>query len=257
MAGIIVVSLGALALFVVRRHPTEMGQLPDGADPAEAGQEAAPNGPAPRMSRVLRNPTFWLLALGSVLSISAVGGVTQNLPLFLADISKSNEEARRAAAIYPSIVLLTSIAGRLSMGYLADRFRKKHVMLATFLLIGVSIPLLPLSREHPELLYVFAVLFGFGLGADYLLIPLMTAECFGLVGLSRILGIIITSDSVGESLMPWAVARIREGTGSYDIGFLLLTGVALLGAVAILGIRYRDGAPISRQQLSDASTEQR
>lgn len=257
MAGIIVVSLGALALFVVRRHPAEMGQLPDGADPAEAGQEAAPTGPAPRMSRVLRNPTFWLLALGSVLSISAVGGVTQNLPLFLADIAKSNEEARRAAAIYPSIVLLTSIAGRLSMGYLADRFRKKHVMLATFLLIGVSIPLLPLSREHPELLYVFAVLFGFGLGADYMLIPLMTAECFGLVGLSRILGIIITSDSVGESLMPWAVARIREGTGSYDIGFLLLTGVALLGAVAILGIRYRDGVPISRQQLRDASTEQR
>jgi sugar phosphate permease len=252
LAGLLVLVLGALALLVVRQHPSDLGQFADGGDLVEtpSGLSDGESLAAPRMMSVFRTSTFWLLALGSVLSISAVGGVTQNLPLFLADIAQSSEEAQQAAAIYPSIVLLMSIAGRLSMGYLADRFRKKHVMMVTFLLIGVSIPLLPLSREHPQLLYLFAVLFGFGLGADYMLIPLMTAECFGLRGLSRILGIIITSDSVGESLMPWAVARLRESTGSYDGGFLLLAGVALLGALAILAIRYRDGMPVSRQQLA-------
>jgi len=246
----IFVTLLTLALFVIRRQPSDLGQLPDGDEEIDQG------GPAPaaavKLSRVFRTPAFWLLAAGSVFSISAVGGVTQNLPLYLTDLSKSSAEAKGAAALYPSIVLFSSIAGRLLMGYFADRFRKKYVMTATFLLIGLSIPLLVLARPYPLLLYAFAVCFGFGLGADYMLIPLMTAECFGLAGLARILGIIITSDSVGEAVMPWLVARIRETSGSYGPGFLLLSAVALLGALAILSIRYRNGVPVSRLQLSAA-----
>ena len=70
-------------------------------------------------------------------------------------------------------------------------------------------------------------------------------------GLSRILGIIITSDSVGEATMPLLVANIRERTGSYSSGFLLLSAIALLGAVVIAGIRYRNGVPMSRLQLEN------
>jgi nitrate/nitrite transporter NarK len=99
------------------------------------------------------------------------------------------------------------------------------------------------------LLYVFAIAFGFGLGADYMLIPLMAAECFGLGALSRVLGIIIMSDSIGEATMPYLVAHVRDATGSYATGFMLLTGLALAGAMAILGIRYRDGRPVSRAQV--------
>lgn len=250
IGGMVTSTLLVLALVVIKRQPSDLGQQPDGAAPDPgADKKAAPTANV-RLSQVFRTPAFWLLAVGSVLSISAVGGITQNLPLYLGDISKSNEEAKSAAAVYPSIVLLSSVAGRLLMGYFADRFRKKYVMIATFLIVAGSIPLLIFARDYPALLYVFAVLFGFGLGADYMLIPLMTAECFGLAGLSRILGIIITSDSVGEALMPWFVARIREATGSYESGFYLLSASALLGAFAILAIRYRNGVPESRLQLA-------
>lgn len=253
LAAVLITTLLLLSIFVVKRRPEDVGQMPDG-DP-QPKQDAAPPAKAVKLSLVFRTPAFWLLALGSVFSISAIGGVVQNLPLYLTDISQSNEEARGAAALYPSIVLLSSIAGRILMGYFADRFLKKHVMMTTFLLIAGSIPLLVFARDYPALLYVFAVLFGFGLGADYMLIPLMAAECFGLAGLGRILGIIITSDSVGEAVMPWFVARIREATGSYESGFLLLTGVALAGAIAILAIRYRGGVPESRQQIARMQQE--
>jgi sugar phosphate permease len=251
MAGIVFTTLLVLALFVVKRQPSDLGQQPDGAAPEEGNKTPSPAARNVRLSLVFRTPAFWLLAAGSVLSISAVGGITQNLPLYLGDISKSGEEAQKAAALYPSIVLLSSVAGRLLMGYFADRFRKKYVMIATFLIVAGSIPLLVFARDYPALLYVFAVSFGFGLGADYMLIPLMTAECFGLAGLSRILGIIITSDSVGEALMPWFIARIREATGSYESGFYILSVAALAGALAILAIRYREGVPESRLQLAD------
>lgn len=250
LAALVLLGLVLLAVFVVRGKPAEMGLLPDG-DEGSRGSEAKKQASPVRLSQVFRTPAFWLLAAGSVLSISAIGGVTQNLPLYLNDVAKSSEEAKSAAAVYPSIVLFSSIAGRLLMGYFADRFRKKYVMVATFMLVALSIPMLILSPEHPSLLYAFAVCFGFGLGADYMLIPLMTAECFGLAGLSRILGIIITSDSVGEAVMPWIVARLRESTGSYSPGFMLLSTVALLGALAVASIRYRNGVPASRVQLAN------
>ena len=249
LAAIVLVSLITLAITAVRRRPSDIGQFPDGdAVPQQGVGQGL--GEALKLSQVFKTPAFWLLAVGSVLSIGAVGGVVQNFPLYLSDISKSNNEAKNAAALYPSIVLFSSIAGRLTMGYLADRFQKKYVMIATFLLVGFSILILIFAGDYPILLYVFAVFFGFGLGADYMLVPLMTAECFGLAGLSRILGIIITSDSVGEAVMPFVVARIRENTGSYGPGFVLLSCLALLGAIAIFLIRYRGGVPESRAALA-------
>ena len=249
LAVIVFFGLVALAVFVVKRRPSDIGQLPDGDTDSSDAVVSAAQEPV-KLSQVVKSPSFWLLSVGSVLSIGAVGGITQNLPLYLSDISKSSDEARNATALYPSIVLFSSIAGRLLMGYFADRFQKKFVMIATFLVVGLSILILVFAGDYPILLYVFAVCFGFGLGADYMLVPLMTAECFGLAGLSRILGIIITSDSVGEAVMPFLVARIRENTGSYTGGFLLLSLLALLGAVAILMIRYRGGVPESRSHLA-------
>ena len=247
LGSIIFVTLLLLALFVIKAQPAQLGMFPDGDDAPAAAQPAT--GETMQLGRIFRTPAFWWLALGSVLSISAVGGVIQNLPLYLADIAKSGEQAKQAAAVYPSLVLFTSIAGRLATGWAADRFRKKDVMITIFVLIGLALPLLIFARERPVLLYVFAVVFGIGLGGDYMLIPLMTAECFGLAGLSRVLGIIVMSDAVAEASMPWLVARIRENSGSYAPGFALLTVVALLGALAIAAIKYRDGKPESRWQL--------
>ena len=249
LAGLVVISLIALAVAMVKRKPSDIGQFPDGDDAAKAPTSQGAE-KALKLSKVLKSPAFWLLSIGSVLSIGAVGGITQNLPLYLTDISKSSNDAKSAAAVYPSIVLFSSIAGRLTMGYFADRFQKKYVMIATFLIVGLSILLLIFASDYPSLLYVFAVCFGFGLGADYMLVPLMAAECFGIVGLSRILGIIITSDSVGEALTPFLVARIRENTGSYAPGFILLSSLSLVGAVAIFAIRYRAGVPESRTALA-------
>ena len=243
---IILLTLASVALLAVRRRPADLGLLPDG-DAAPRDSTPPPTRPLSLMV-VARTRAFWLLALGSVMSIGAVGGVMQNLALYIADILP-REQVDFTKTTVASLTLTSSIAGRLVMGYLADRVAKKRVMIATYLIVGFSIPVLIAARENTALLYVFAVSFGFGLGADYMLIPLMTAECFGLAALSRILGLIITSDSVGEALMPSLVAYVRDTTGGYGPGFLLLTGMALVGALAVALIPYRNGTPVSRVDL--------
>jgi sugar phosphate permease len=247
LGGMILVALLLLAWLVVKRRPQDLGLFPDG-EPAPAVPSSTPSGSPLGLSKVFRTPAFWLLAAGSVLSIGAVGGVMQNLALYIGDITPKAETDLTKTTVF-SLTLFSSIAGRLTMGALADRFSKKRVMIATYLIVAFSIPLLVLAKGQLGFIYVFAVIFGFGLGADYMLIPLMTAECFGLSALSRILGLIITSDSVGEALMPYLVAQLRDTTGSYAGGFYLLTGIALLGALAIGSIRYRQGVPASRYQI--------
>src|SRR5205814_449709 len=92
--------------------------------------------PLSPVSGILRSPAFYLLAIGSMCSIAAVGGTNQHLKLFLSlDRGYSQGEAARVI----SLVLACSIAGRLLMGWLADRMPKKFVMLMIDLLIAAAL----------------------------------------------------------------------------------------------------------------------
>jgi len=118
------------------------------------------------------------------------------------------------------------------MGWLADRWPKKHVMLLIYAIVAATIPLLAFSPT-PGTAQVAALLFGVGLGGDYMIIPLMAAELFGLRVLGRVMGIVLTADSVSEAVIPMGVATLRDHVGSYRPGFLILIGLAALGAAGV------------------------
>ncbi len=202
---------------------------PEAAEAVAPPSPAAGAGGADSILDVLRQPAFYLLALGSMASIGAVGGTTQNLKLFFA-MDRGMAQARVAELI--SLVLVGSIAGRILMGWLADRWSRKRVMILIYLIVAGTIPLL---WAAPSLLTLraAALAFGVGLGGDYMIIPLMAADLFGLKRMGRVMGIVLTADGVAEALVPMAVAALRDRTGSYGPGFALLVALAVLGAVAV------------------------
>jgi MFS family permease len=178
---------------------------------------------------ILSRPAFYLLMLGSMASIGAVGGTIQNLALYL---SLDRQLSPAQISMTFTTILLGSIVGRLVMGWLADRWPKKHVMLLIYSIVAIAIPLLVYSPSGTTLT-VCAFLFGIGLGGDYMIIPLMAADLYGVAILGRVMGVVLTGDGVAESLMPMIVAAMRDRTGSYESGFLLLVGLAVLGAIAV------------------------
>jgi MFS family permease len=194
-------------------------------------------GPATSRSPIaaFKRSSFYLLTLGSMCSIAAVSGTQQNLKLFL---SLDRHFTQRDAASVLSLVLAFSIAGRLLIGWLADRFSKKYVMLLTYLLVATGIPLMFLGTTRLTL-YVSGAIFGIGLGGDYMIIPLMTAEIFGIEILGRLLGVILTAGGIAEAAAPWLIGRLRDATGSYRESCFVLVGIALLGGVAVLGLPGR------------------
>jgi sugar phosphate permease len=193
------------------------------ARPGGAGQKAG------SIRDFIGRPAFYLLAVGSMASIGAVGGTIQNLKFYLAG---DRQIAQGDIAQVMSIILGGSIVGRLLMGWLADRWPKKHVMFLIYTIVAAAIPLMVFAPT-PGLLKLFAFLFGVGLGGDYMIIPLMAAELFGLRILGRVMGVVLTADSVAEAMVPMGVATVRDQTGTYAGGFLLLTGLAAIGALAV------------------------
>jgi MFS family permease len=181
------------------------------------------------ISGILRNRSFYLLGIGSMCSIGAVGGVNQHLKLYLRDMDFTQSQA----AHIMSLVLLSSLAGRVLMGMLADILPRKYVMILIYIIVGSSIPLL-LVPDFPGRLYIFAVVFGIGLGGDYMIIPLMAGDLFGIKTLGRVMGIILVADGLAESLSPMMVGALYNDTlKSYSAGFTVLICIALAGALIV------------------------
>ncbi len=178
---------------------------------------------------ILKNRNFYLLALGSMCSIGAVGGVIQHLKLYLRDL----DYTQSGAAQVMSLVLFSSLAGRVLMGWLADCISRKYVMVLIYLIVASTIPLL-LVPDFPGRIYLFALIFGIGFGGDYMIIPLMAGDLFGVQALGRIMGIILVADGVAESTFPMLVGSLyNEAAKSYALGFTVLIALALAGAAIV------------------------
>ena len=108
----------------------------------------------------------------------------------------------------------------------------RSVMILIYALVALSIPLL-FAAKTDGVIYLFAFFFGMALGGDYMIIPLMAAELFGVKVMGRVMGLIIAADGLGEALAPMLAAWFRDKTGSYANGFSALIILAIIGTIAV------------------------
>ncbi len=220
-----------LAFFFLKDKPREIGQFPDGLDHPPADGHLQPFS----LSHLLHNRSFWLLLAGSVCSIGAIGSINQHMKFVFRDAGFTDQKVLNTTwATASSLILWASIAGRLAIGHLADLFSKKRVMTVTyFMVVATIVLLLSVSPSRPGSLYIFAIAFGFTMGADYMLIPLMAAEQFGVNTLARAMAVILPANTLGQTWLPYFVSALRQHYGSYQVPMMLILAIALLGAFSI------------------------
>ena len=171
-------------------------------------------------------------------SIAAVGGANQHLKLYL---SIDHGYTQKAAAGVASLTLLASLVGRLGMGWLADRWPKKRVMLLIYLLVAASIPIL-LYASTPGAVTLFAIVFGIGLGGEYMVIPLMAAELFGTrvrysgASLGAQLAAVLAG---GTSPFIATLLLARYGTNALSLYLIFMAAVTIV-AVLLASETHRD-----------------
>jgi sugar phosphate permease len=245
--GVIMIAVALPAAYFVREPPA-----PDRTD-SDARRGATGDSPARRQAStglkpILSQPSFYLLAIGSMASIGAVGGTVQNLALYLS-LDRKLQQPQVDGIL--SLVLIGSLVGRLGMGWLADRYPRKWVMVLIYIIVAAAIPPLFFAQTTASL-SAAALLFGIGLGGDYMIIPLMAADLYGLAVMGRVMGVVLTADSVAESLVPMLVATIRDRTGSYENGFLVLLALAAVGAAAVSCLPRSGGPQRIAARVADA-----
>jgi MFS family permease len=229
----ILLVLVPVGFWVTRSSPEDLAVVPEafGELILPTNKSSVVAGPSIGVSLAVRSAPFWLLLTGSSLTIGAIGAVIQHFILFLKDIGYSAALASR----YSAILLASSLGGRVIVGHLADRFRKSYLMAFFYFLIGASVFSLRYSHS-PVILWSFALVFGFSMGADYMLIPLVTSECFGTTSLGKLLALIIAGYSIGQWAGPWFVGKIFDAQRNYDLAWTIIAFAGVAGAAAIYAV---------------------
>jgi len=218
-------------IWITRSTPETSGLLPDGESSPKSASITAAAMTSSGVAEAVGTRNFWLILLGSTSAIGAIGAVIQHFILFLKDQGYSTTVASR----FLTGLLAASLAGRIVVGYAVDHVGKKNAMAFFYFLMGASVLLLGMTRQ-PAVAWTFAFVFGFSMGADYMLVPLVTAESFGTASLGKLLALIIMGYSLGQWGLPWIVGRLFYARHTYDLAWKITALAGMLGGLAIYAV---------------------
>ena len=221
-----------LSLLFVRTRPSDRGLHPDGdPEPTEVNghataRDAGLDGLTLRQSS--KHIAIWLLGLSFFVSgFSNTGALHAPVP-FLEDIGFPTATA--AAAL--GTLGLGSAVGKVFFGWLCDRVSpKRATALGLGLQLGGVLVLLSIRADSPlVLIWVYALLLGFGIGSWLPTMSVLVSSNFGLAYYGSIFGVIAFLESAGTSLGPLFAGLTFDATGTYYYAFVTF---AVLYAVAI------------------------
>jgi MFS family permease len=238
---ITILTIGLLALclplsLLVRHKPEQYGYQPDG----EAENTVVPN-PSPAQAetaeahigtrQVLKSRTFWHIALSLLCQAMILSTVVTHVIPYLTSIDIPIARSSLIAMAIP----LTSIGGRLGLGWLGDRLDKRRVIAAAFAMIfGGLICFAFASPEATWLLVLFLILFGIGYGGNNTLRGSVIRELFGRSNFGAIHGLVIGIMMVGSITGPPLAGWVFDNWGSYQPIWFVFTGLAVAAILLAL-----------------------
>lgn len=219
--------IGVLAWVVVLPLSRLVVNRTGNTDAAPAGSAAAMVPDLP-FSKLLRSRNFILLWLNFMLFGTCLFLVYTHLVPHATDTGISGEQA----ATIMSVLGFASVAGRILLGIVADRFGRKLMAVSCTVLQGVSLLFL-IWADGLWAFYLFALVFGFGLGGVGPTTAALVGDTFGLRKIGVILGALDVGFGVGAALGPVAAGFIFDVSHSYAVAFITGTLAAFAGALVL------------------------
>ncbi|MFC2020357.1 MFS transporter [Chloroflexota bacterium] len=219
--------------FVFRHKPEQYGYLPDGqkedqATPDKGGDTTQETEVEIKAKQALKSSTFWQISLSYMFHTMFVNAVVTHVMPYLSSIGI----VRSVSSLVATSIPLTSIIGRLGLGWLGDQFNKKLVAAGSFIMMGAGLFCFAYATNAGEWILVpFLILFGIGYGGANALRPALVREYFGRASFGTILGSITGAGLMGSILGPvlagWAYDNWQSYQGIWFI-FAVSTVVAVM-----------------------------
>lgn len=188
----------------------------------------------------LTSGTFYRLMLAAGLFAFTTLGVVVHLVPILRDAGAEPLAAAGTAAL----VGVFSIAGRLGVGLLLDRFAGRVVGACAYLIPIAGAALLLFDGANPVSQTVAAALFGLTLGAEVDVIAYLASRYFGLKNFGGLFGGLVAALSLGTAFGPLAAGLTFDEFGGYS-AFLVLTMVLMgISSVALASLKPPPDFPL-------------
>lgn len=234
----VAVGLGMLVIvlplsFLVRHKPEKYGYQPDGEVSGEAEIMQNPVSTANAevnisYKQALRKRAFWHIAISATCYTFVTGAVVTHVMPYLSSISIN----RSVSSIVALVIPVASIGGRLSSGWLVNRFGSKKIFASSFALVAAGLLLYEyVNSEEIWLLVPFLITYSLGWGFSVTTRFSLIREYFGRVNFGTIIGflsgIMMLGNIAGTPLVGW----VFDTWGSYQGAWLGCGAISLIGAV--------------------------
>ncbi len=195
------------------------------------------------LKEAFSQPSYWLINAGFFVCGFQVMFIATHLPSYLADHQLPANTATMALAY----VGIFNIFGSYFWGVMGDRFNKRHVMSALYLMRALVISgffFFPLTETS-------AIIFGGLIGFTWLgTVPLtsgLVRHIFGAKYMSTLYGIVFFTHQIGSFLGAWLGGRIYDISGSYEQVWLATIIFAFVAALLHFPINDRPLHPNAAQ----------
>jgi MFS family permease len=244
MAAFVACVVLPVVLAVVRESPEEMGLHADGDAVGKPRAGAAALGLT--LGQALRTGQYWLM----LVTVFLVGFGVVSAMQHMVPIVKSHGGSAQTAALVQASMWAALVVGRLSTGWLMDRFFAPRVATAFLIPSVLGIAILA-SGATGTTAFVAAMMIGLATGAEVDAIAYLTGRYFGTRQYSAIYGTYFSVYALGSGWGPTVTAWLVERTGNYSQALWLPGAALLVSAVLFLCFR-RFGAPPSQRGQAEA-----
>ncbi len=228
--------LGVVALLVVLGMgsllcdtPEEMGQHLDGASRPAARAPGA--GPGWTTATARRTHSFWVLLGTFFFCCACHSGPSLHLAAHATGWGLSGAAAAGVLSTFGGF----SIAGRIGLGFVADRIGGKRSLLIS-LPLQASAALWLAFTNAPWAFYASAAFLGIAFGGVYAQFPAITREYFGATNVGAVYGAQMFLSSLGMAIGGYGVGALFDVTGSYRDPFLAAAFSGLISVALALGL---------------------
>ncbi len=234
--------LGIPLSFVFRNRPEEHGLLPDGKPQGDTkGSERVRSRDfGTGVREALKMRAFWCIGITMMFQMVALNAVIVHMMPYLTSVGMERTDAGQVAMI----VAFSSMGARIPFGLLTDIFQKKYAMALCSVLLSAGLFLFwRVDGSSSVLTFLFAVIFGLGMGGFQPVRTPIISEYFGIRNFGVILGLTHVFVTIGVVSSPPLAGWVYDTLGHYGSIWLILSGIALMGAILILTLPPPSGTP--------------
>ena len=236
-ATLLLAGLGALFMilpwiFLVRNKPQDMGLFPDGADsePEINLVEGV------SLAEAFKTPTLYLIFLATGILWFCIIGIQQHQDIYLQkELSIPSDTVTNVGSAF----FLFGVLGKLIFGFLSDRFNKKLVMAASIALLIVGLIFLRLLGTDPGNWspYYYATTFGIAYSGVFTMIQIVVADLYYGKSYGKILGIVLTVDTLASVAGILFLGKMSGASGSYVPAFGIMAIMCTVALVSFLVVK--------------------